>query len=104
MRASNKEIVRRSSTVRVVGTRHSFSRIADTTGTMISYDDMWLHAHPFCESPNAQNHYTTVTTCRLKRMCRVLSIKSDTVTVEGGITYGVCTYIRVCSCQKSNTI
>ena len=60
--AEVQDIVRKSSKVRALGSRHSFNRIADTDADLIS----------------------------LKQLDRVLNIDkvARTVTVEGGITYG----------------
>src|SRR5688572_33017523 len=56
-----RDIVRSAKTLRVVGTRHSFNDIADcTNGALLST------AH----------------------LDRIVSIDADSVTVEGGITYG----------------
>lgn len=60
--AELQELVRRTPKLRPLGSRHSFNRIADTNGALIS----------------------------MRRLNRVVSIDADsrTVTVEGGITYG----------------
>ncbi|MBB6671582.1 FAD-binding protein [Cohnella nanjingensis] len=57
-----QEMVARSSRIKVLGTRHSFNGIADTTGTQVS----------------------------LQRLNRVIALDpaNRTVTVEGGIRYG----------------
>ncbi|MEO8757755.1 MAG: FAD-binding protein [Devosia sp.] len=57
-----QEIVRRSSKLRALGSRHSFNRIADTDGDLVA----------------------------MRGLARVLAIDATarTVTVEGGITYG----------------
>jgi len=57
-----QEVVRRSRKLRALGSRHSFSRIADSTGTLVS----------------------------LRRMNRVVSLDpaAGTVTIEAGATYG----------------
>jgi xylitol oxidase len=57
-----QDLVRRARKVRAVGSRHSFNRIADTDGTLVS----------------------------LQHLNRLVGIDADarTVTVEGGITYG----------------
>ncbi|HEY0023164.1 MAG TPA: FAD-binding protein [Longimicrobium sp.] len=64
-----QEVVRRSRKLRALGSRHSFSRIADSTDTLIS----------------------------LRRMNRVVSLDpaARTVTVEAGATYGdLCCYLH----------
>jgi len=55
-----QELVARTESVRPLGTRHSFSLVADSTGALLSTE----------------------------RLDRVVEIGEDTVTVEGGIRYG----------------
>src|SRR5687767_10859913 len=60
--AQLQEMVRQSPRLRVLGSRHSFNRIADTSGDLVS----------------------------MRQLDQVIALDSNarTVTVEGGITYG----------------
>src|SRR5688572_16667660 len=63
-----QDIVRGSHSVKALGTRHSFSGIADTTGTLVSF-------------------------VNLNRIV-YLDETNQTVTVEAGVTYGqLCPYL-----------
>lgn len=63
-----QEIVRQNASIKALGTRHSFSKIGDTTGVLVSFANF--------------NHISE------------LNVEKQTVTIEAGVTYGqLCPYL-----------